>query len=330
MQEGEKRMRKSMKKMLLGCLTAAMLLTVSAVSVFAAKGTDDVMKKQQEKENTFVNDTKDVSYVTYAVVSKMNYKQTGAGRKSITVSFERISGAKKYKIRYCLYGSTRVQTKVTTSNRVTITGLRENARYLVYVAAFNGNNKTIGMSDMKWLKTAPKKPTVTSIHTPNGNKLLVSLKNPGVAQGYRISYTDYKTKKTRNYYVGKSGGTVYFPAGGFTRVSINGYVTCSGKKYYGPVYATYLCAQPKISKKSNTSSSMTFSWSKVSGASNYSVYVSTQPNSGYRKVSTTKGTTYTYKNMQKGRYYYVYVRANKVVNGKTYSSPVSYYYSMYV
>lgn len=80
-------------------------------------------------------------------------------------------------------------------------------------------------------------------------------------------------------------------------------------------------AAPKI-KGSVTYNSAKVSWKKVKGAAGYQVYRATK-NGKYKKVKTTKATSWTNKKLTTGRSYYYKVRAYKKQGGKNLYSKFS-------
>lgn len=72
-----------------------------------------------------------------------------------------------------------------------------------------------------------------------------------------------------------------------------------------------------LKAKDNNRTSLTLSWKKVSGADSYTVYMSKEKDSGYKKVKTTKKNKLTVKNLKAGTTYYFKVRgSNKKSNFK--------------
>ncbi len=69
-------------------------------------------------------------------------------------------------------------------------------------------------------------------------------------------------------------------------------------------------AKPKVSV-SVTANSVTLSWGKVKGAKKYQIYRSTSKNGKYKKIKTTKGTSYKNKGLTKGKMYFFKVRSIK-------------------
>ncbi len=64
-------------------------------------------------------------------------------------------------------------------------------------------------------------------------------------------------------------------------------------------------------------------WNKVKGASQYEVYRSTSKKGKYKKIATTKKTTYTDKKLKGKKKYYYKVRVSKKINKKNYYSSYS-------
>ncbi len=58
------------------------------------------------------------------------------------------------------------------------------------------------------------------------------------------------------------------------------------------------------------------SWSPVAGAKNYEIYYSTSPNSGFRRLASSKKTIYNFSKAKCGQTYYFKVRAGKKVGKK--------------
>ncbi|BCN31099.1 fibronectin type III domain-containing protein [Anaeromicropila herbilytica] len=54
-------------------------------------------------------------------------------------------------------------------------------------------------------------------------------------------------------------------------------------------------------------------WTKVNGANGYDVYMSTNESTGYKKVKTTDGTSYTTSDVKKNKTYYFKIKAYKIV-----------------
>lgn len=64
----------------------------------------------------------------------------------------------------------------------------------------------------------------------------------------------------------------------------------------------------------------TLKWSKVKGATGYTVYYKTKKQAPWKKLKSTKATRYTKTKLKSGKTYIFTVKAFKTCNGKTYTS----------
>ena len=82
-----------------------------------------------------------------------------------------------------------------------------------------------------------------------------------------------------------------------------------------------------VNAGSASATSVTVSWSKVSGATGYEVFRATVKDGTYSKLGTVTGTSRNCVNLTTGKTYYFKVRAYKEVNGEkiygSYSTIVS-------
>jgi uncharacterized protein YkwD len=72
-------------------------------------------------------------------------------------------------------------------------------------------------------------------------------------------------------------------------------------------------ASPTVTVGTRTKNSIKLTWTKVSGATSYVVYRSTNQKTGFKKVLTTKNRSFTNTKLKVGTKYYYYVKAT---NGK--------------
>ncbi len=118
------------------------------------------------------------------------------------------------------------------------------------------------------------------------------------------SYTDKNVKANKTYYY-----------------DVVAFKTVSGKKY-GSVASALITAKtatatPKISYYKNSSSKKAkIKWKKVSGATKYKLYMSTQKGTGYKCIYTGTKLTYTKSKLKRGKTYYFKLRTYKTFNGK--------------
>ena len=97
----------------------------------------------------------------------------------------------------------------------------------------------------------------------------------------------------------------------------------TGVKVYGE-YSSEKVIVPRAtitSLKATSKSTGKIKWKKIAGAKSYTVYVSSNGGTKFKKQGTTKATSYTVKNMKLGKEYPVYVVANGIkVKKKKYNS----------
>ena len=265
-------------------------------------------------------------------------KQTKATETSITISWKKASGANAYQIKYRKVGTDANAVKTAYVGNVssyTAKKLSKNAEYYFYVTPINksasGYKATGYGTSIYNLPTLPTK--VTGLDAEfwysSSNYMEFVYKRGSSADGcqYQIYTADGKKKlvdkksTSSNPYFSSSKLKGYK----FLRMRVRAYANVNGKPKYGAWSGwEYIAKQPKVQAK-NTKSGIKMSWSKVSGAKNYTVYVSTKKDSAYKKVTTTTKTSavikkYGKSKLKSGKTYYFYVVANKKVGKKTYKS----------
>lgn len=252
-----------------------------------------------------------------------NLKQTKATKNSITMTWNAVPGATSYQIfiwedwSYQLVGA-------SNTNSVTIKGLSASSRRSYYVASVknvNGYDAVGSKSDDLYAKTLPKKVTRMAINNLWANIRSCQYKWTTVenADGYQYEVTSLNGKK--KYYKKTTTSDNFFgdayPVGTFTKARVRAYVEINGKKTYGPWsdYEYVACSKKVTGKGSKDGKKITLKWKKVSGVSEYQIYVSTKEKKGYKKAATvsSKKTSYTItkynkKKLKKGQKYYVQLR----------------------
>lgn len=317
-------MKKRVKKRFLGLFAGIMLLLGSTAAVMAADLEEDLQAAQFEN-----------SIEATASASSSTVVQTKATTSSFTLSWGKITNAKYYNIYYRKVTGSTTDSIMVYSPSVVINHLSANSKYNVTVKAYTSKGTLLASTGTFTCKTLPGQPGFRGKSTDHSTgKMTLYFKTPSsnaAVEGYRVKYTNVSTKGNKTLTTSNLS-YCYLPLkySAYYKVEVNGYITLNGKKVYGTKRTIYLAQQPKIYKKSSTKSTMTMRWNKVAGATNYSVYVSTSPNSGYKKVKTTTGTTYTKTGMKIGKSYYIYVVANRRVGNTTYKSPADYYSKFYL
>ena len=252
-----------------------------------------------------------------------NLRQTKATKNSISMNWDAVAGASSYKI--LIFENYDYKTVATSkTNSVTIKGLDASSNIEYYVAAVknvNGYEAVGDRSESVDMKTVPKKVTRVAITDLYDNIKVcyygwTSCEN---ADGYQYEITSLKGKK--KYYKATTTSTsarlTTYPVGAFTKARVRAYVEINGKKTYGPWsnYDYNACSKDVTARRSKNGKKITLKWKKVSGVSEYRIYISTKEKKGYKKVATVSSkkssytiTKYNKKNLKKGQKYYVQLR----------------------
>ena len=252
-----------------------------------------------------------------------NLKQTKATKNSISMTWDAVAGASSYKI--LIFENYDYKTVATSkTNSVTIKGLDASSNIEYYVAAVKNVNGYEAVGDRSKsvdMKTVPKKVTRVAIKDLYDNIKVcyygwTSCEN---ADGYQYEITSLKGKK--KYYKATTTSTsarlTTYPVGAFTKARVRAYVEINGKKTYGPWsnYDYNACSKDVTARRSKNGKKITLKWKKVSGVSEYRIYISTKEKKGYKKVATVSSkkssytiTKYNKKNLKKGQKYYVQLR----------------------
>ena len=159
------------------------------------------------------------------------------------------------------------------------------------------------------------------------SSVTISWTKNSVVTGYEI----YNAKNRRALRVKKSSttkGTVKkLKAGTAATFRVRAYVNKDGQYYYGPFTSIKTATAPSSTKISSLASKkkkqVVVKWKKVKGATQYEVYRATSKKGKYKKIGTSKKTTYTDKKATGGKKYYYKVRVCKKINKKNYYSSYS-------
>lgn len=277
------------------------------------------------------------------------YKQTGAAVSSVKLTWGAVPGATSYKVVYAkdsLDLSTGAAV-MTNTNSVTLSKLAKNTEYMIEV--FPVRTSKTGFAAMPqnagrtWCKVLPSK--IMNVDNTEFNAYANTAdfewKKYNTADGYQYYIYDNSNKRIysgKSYKNSVSVSSSRLKKDQFYRIKVRGYVNLANNKtVYGSWSDTlYFAKTPEKSVKAkNSSGGIKLSWGKVTGATNYTVYISTKKNSGYKKVKTvTKPnltiTKFGKAKLKSGKYYYIRIVANKKVGKKTYKSTDCYDYSAYI
>lgn len=271
-----------------------------------------------------------------SVGSVTDIRQTGAEKKSVTVTWGAAANAAAYNVYYQEYGEDNmVLAGSTTNTSYTLNGLNGGTKYRVKVAATDG--VTEGYGTTSYTVTLPDK--MTGLQQSKWwyfiKQLDVKWETQSGVEGYEVTLYDDKGKKVSKKTINSS----YTTSTSFTKmkdkvytVKARSFMTYNGKKYYSSTASICCLNQARISKIKVSGNKLKLTWGKVSGATGYQIYVSTKKSSGYRKVATvsSKKNSYTVKKFNGKKFsskktYYVYVKTvcNK---GKSKNTSGAVYY----
>lgn len=328
---------KSFKKFLVSIALSAVLISSTATSAFAATA----QLQQTETTTLSPEDVSDVPAVddgdaqaagsTY-LTSQTGIQQVAASVNSLTVQWNPVTSAAKYAISISPFNSSSYKLLgyvANTRSKVKINKLKAGTAYNVKVTALKSSGKEIS-SRIAGCTTLYSNVTVKSSYA-NGNNYTFNMATVNPANsitGYKVIYQSYATNKAATkYFNTRYTFTLSMPGDTFYQVKIYPYIVLNNKRYVSSSPATrYVSTGVTLQKAGNTNTSMSVKWNKISGATNYSVYIKYPGNNSFKKVTTTAATSFKLTGMKKGSKYAIRVIANKKVGkqiwtsyGKTYS-----------
>lgn len=270
--------------------------TATVVIVGNGKYEDSIVKQFKIVRKSATNST--------VTLSKSKYTYTGKAIKpAVTVKkgSTKLTLNKDYKVSY------KNNTKMGTAT-VTVT----------FINNYSGSIK-------KSFKIVPATVTVNKQSKFAENSIILSWKKGASVSGYEIYRSSKKSgtyKKiatvsgTRSTYTQKNlnpGKTYYYKIRAFKK---NGTSYTFGA--FSDVITTITKPKATTIKLKTNSKQAVVSWSKVSGASGYEVYMATSKKGTYKKIAT-KGSTVTKMTKSKltsGKTYYFKVKVYKTIDGK--------------
>ena len=270
--------------------------------------------------------------------------QVNPATDSITVTWEADEDALGYNVYIGEDSSTAVlyQQLPATSLAATITGLAPGSEYYVKVTYTYINYQ--GVASESPVGSEYDARTVPTVVTGlNQERWWYYIKSLDVkwdkleaADSYEYEIKNSKGKKV-------ASGTVSYPSCDLNKVSntmvyqvrVRATSTVCGQTFTTPwTNWAYCFHQPMLKKHKHNGNSLYITWDKINGVTGYDVYVSTKPDSGYKKVKSLKknATSYTIKKckgkkIKSNKTYYVYVVAKKKVGKATYDSGLNYYWT---
>ncbi|MDR2592233.1 MAG: fibronectin type III domain-containing protein [Chitinispirillales bacterium] len=258
-----------------------------------------------------------------------NVSANSTSSSSITVTWSPVFGAIGYRVyrstsssdNYTQVGSGTSSTSYTDNNN-----LSSGTTYYYKVSAYNNRSVESALSSYVSVMTILSTPPNVSASSTSSSSITVSWPSVNGATGYHVyrsasasgnytqvgdvtdttSYTDTGLDPGMTYYYTVSA---YNGAGVESLQSSNTYAT------------TGFNSPSNVSATALSSSSISVSWSPVSGAEGYYVYRSTSYSGSYYKVATAYSTTCKDDNVSPGATYYYKVSAYSGAVESSQSSP---------
>ena len=236
-----------------------------------------------------------------------NMESTPSGMK---LSWGEVAGAEKYGIFVMTAdGWKGIGSTVDTSFVWTGAKLGKKYTFTVRCLTRDGKHFTSSYNTAGWTAKFSPVPAITKFEgAANGLKITWTPIN-GAAK-YRVfvkTSSGWKgigntTGSSFTYTAARSGETYTF-----TVRCTNADGSAFTSAYNATGWTKTYVAQPSISKLENTASGIQITWSKVTGAAKYRVFVKTS--SGWKGIGTTTGSSLTYTAAQSGKSYTFTVRA---------------------
>lgn len=287
--------------------------------------------------------------LTNGVHYKVSYsKNTNAGTATITITgINQYSGTRKttFKITPLRLGRVKAgkvanqtytgkakKPKVKLTNGSTT--LKEGTDYrLVYV-----DNKTPGKADIiikgrgnyTGTKTVSfdiiiSKLKGVKVKKYTDNSITFSWKKDNLVKGYEIYNSNNRRVAVVNKKTITSATVEKLKANKAATYRVRSFVNSDGKRYYSSFVKIKASTAPKTttitSIASSKSKQASIKWKKITGATTYQVYRSTSIKGKYKRLASTKKTSYTDKKATGGRTYYYKIRVGRKSSlGTFYSS----------
>lgn len=271
---------------------------------------------------------------TATIVIKGIGKYTGSTSTTFKITPQQLGRAKISPISDRVYNGKEQKPSVTiTSGDKTLENGKDYT--LVYVNSTTPGMASVivkGEGNFTGTQTLNYKITVPALSGVKFSKytnktVTISWKKNSVVTGYEI-YNSKNRRALRIKSASTTSGTVKkLKAGTAATFRVRAYVNKDGQYYYGPFKSIKTATAPNsttiTSLTSKKAKQAVIKWKKVSGATQYEVYRSTSKKGKYKKIATTKKTSYTDKKATGGKKYYYKIRVCKKISKKNYYSSYS-------
>lgn len=291
----------------------------------------NLLKNGVDYEVTY---SENVNAGTATIVIKGIGKYTGSTSTSFKISPQQLGRAKVSQVSDRIYDGKEQNPPITvTSGDKTLENGKDYT--LVYVNSatpgmasviVKGEGNYTGTQTVNYRISVPSL-TGVKFSKSTDKTVTISWTKNSVVTGYEI----YNSKNRRAVRVSKASttqGTVKkLKAGTAATFRVRAYVNKDGQYYYGPFTSVKTVTAPSATKITSLTSKKAkqavVKWKKVSGATQYEVYRSTSKKGKYKKIATTKKTSYTDKKATGGKKYFYKIRVCKKISKKNYYSSYS-------
>ncbi|MBE6784894.1 MAG: hypothetical protein E7538_01480 [Ruminococcaceae bacterium] len=263
--------------------------------------------------------------LTLSNVKKLSFESTTS---TVTLSWSKVSSARGYAVYQKDSAGNWSFIKRVRKNSIKLTDLPYGKTVIYGVKAYVLEEDTLVYSSAYTSVKAATKPLPTSKITAKQNDKAITLswKKARGATGYRVYKYDSKNKKWSIIcsYTKNNKLTVKSLKSGYRyKFSVRSCIDTGNERVWSKMAdGLTTCTKPQSPTLKATSYkyAVKLSWNKIKYADGYTVYVSEKPESGYKKVKTTKKLNYKIENLKSGKYYYFKVYSyRKLSDGKVYS-----------
>lgn len=251
---------------------------------------------------TYWSDAKKVTVKTKAISNTSSLKATAAENCKVNLKWSKVSGATGY-IVYVYKGGEWIKLKTTTATSYTASGLDQKTTYKFKVVTYqkiSGKNYYSSGKSVSVKTGALSVGSVTAVTATSAeNSVTMKWSGSGNITGYRVYIYDAATKKYTKLTTTKN--TSYTATGLASSTSYtftvrpyakSGSTTVWGKNY--KVVKTTALAAPYAMNAIITDGIATITWTRVTGAACYRVYIyDEEAKAYYIAVKATPETTYT-------------------------------------
>lgn len=271
------------------------------------------------------------------VGSADNFAQTGAQKHDITMTWGAAENATAYNVYYKeTYGEGDYQLVGTTSiTTITLSNLKAATKYSIKLEPTNG------------VQTGSYSVCYDAVTLPDQMEGLrqerwyyyikildVAWDDQSAADGYEVILLDDKGKKVQSETVTGHRASFSKMKDKVYSVKARSFMTFNNQKYYSSWSQIYCLNQARLTKVKVNGGKLNLSWGKISGATGYQVYVSTNASKGYKKVASINKnkTSYTVKKFKGKKFspkktYYVYVKTVCNKKGSKNTSGALYFWN---